>query len=138
MEQTVGQISAWFFGVKDWLTALVAIVAAVGTIYGWVIRPIKQSILHQQELDKQQTSKIDELKHMIEDLSKRVDSNQAEYIRDRLQTLREHYCHEVGWASIEEKRRIVEWYEDYRRRGFNHLSESYIHDIESLPERPTK
>ena len=138
MDQTIEQVSTWFFGVKDWLTALVAIIAAVGTIYGWVIRPIKQSIQHQQELDQQQTKKIDEVKTMIEDLSKRVDSNQSEYVRDRLETLREHYCYEVGWASAEEKRRIIEWYESYRARGFNHLSESYVKDIEKLPERPQK
>lgn len=138
MEQTIQQVQAWFFGVKDWLTALVAIMAAVGTIYGWVIRPIKQSIQHQQELDKKQTDKIDELKKMIEDLSKRMDSNQSEYIRDRLETLREHYCYEVGWATAEEKRRVIEWYESYRKRGYNHLASNYVKDIENLPERPGK
>jgi len=126
------QISGWLFTARDLLTALVAVVTAVGVIYGWVVRPIKK----QQELDKQQSEKIDKLVVAVEDLKKQVDANQAEYVRDRLQTLHEKYCNELGWASAEEKRRIVDWYEDYRRRGYNHLAETYAEDIVKLPERP--
>lgn len=126
------QISGWLFSVRDLLTALVAVVTAVGVIYGWVIKPIKR----QQELDKLQSEKIDKLVVAVEDLKKQVDANQAEYVRDRLQTMHEKYCNELGWASAEEKRRIVDWYEDYRRRGYNHLAETYAEDIVKLPERP--
>lgn len=126
------QISGWLFSVRDLLTALVAVVTAVGVIYGWVIKPIKR----QQELDKLQSEKIDKLVVAVDELKKQVDANQAEYVRDRLQTMHEKYCNELGWASAEEKRRIVDWYEDYRRRGYNHLAETYAEDIVKLPERP--
>ena len=126
------QISGWLFSVRDLLTALVAVVTAVGVIYGWVVKPIKR----QQELDKLQSEKIDKLVVAVDELKKQVDANQAEYVRDRLQTMHEKYCNELGWASAEEKRRIVDWYEDYRRRGYNHLAETYAEDIVKLPERP--
>lgn len=126
------QFSGWLFSVRDLLTALVAVVTAVGVIYGWVIKPIKR----QQELDKLQSEKIDKLVVAVDELKKQVDANQAEYVRDRLQTMHEKYCNELGWASAEEKRRIVDWYEDYRRRGYNHLAETYAEDIVKLPERP--
>ncbi len=137
------QINTWLFNARDWLTALVSVITAVAAIYGWVIKPIKaqqakqqEMVRRQEELDHEQTRKIDEVMQMLRSLSDRVDRNQAEYIRDRLQTLREHYCHEIGWATAEEKRRIIEWYESYRARGFNHLAETYVKDIESLPEAP--
>ena len=122
------------FTLKDWVTAIVALVGAVGIIVGWIVRPIKK----QQELDKVQNQKIDEIIASIEHLKKQVEANQCEYVRDRLQTLREHYCREIGWATAEEKRRIIEWYESYRAKGFNHLSTNYVHDIESLPEYPNE
>lgn len=126
------QFSVWLFTARDLLTALVAVVTAVGVIYGWVVRPIRK----QQELDKQQSEKIDKLVIAVEDLRKQVDANQAEYVRDRLQTLHERYCNELGWASADEKRRIVDWYEEYSQRGYNHLATTYAEDILKLPERP--
>ena len=126
------QISGWLFTARDLLTALVAVVTAVGVIYGWVIRPIRK----QQELDKIQSEKIDKLVVAVENLKKQVDENQAEYVRDRLQTLHERYCSELGWASAEEKRRVVDWYDSYSRRGYNHLAATYAEDIMKLPERP--
>lgn len=101
-------------------------------IYGWVIRPFKK----QAELDRDQTEKLDNLIKCVETLKKQVDDNQAEYVRDRLQTLHEKYCNELGWASAEEKRRIIDWFEVYRKRGYNHLSDSYADDIIRLPEKP--
>ena len=124
----------WVFGLKELLTAIVAIFGAIGVIYGWIIRPFRK----QAELDREQGRKIDELINKVDNLEKKVDANQAEYVRDRLQTLHEKYCNELGWASAEEKRRLVDWYEDYRRRGYNHLAESYATDIIKLPESPLK
>lgn len=75
----------------------------------------------------------------VEELKKQVDANQAEYVRDRLQTLRERYRNELGWASAEEKRRILDWYEEYSKRGYNHLATTYAEDIMNLPEKaPSK
>lgn len=102
-------------------------------IYGWVIRPFKK----QADRDREQSYKIDSLIQKVENLEKKVDQNQAEYVRDRLQTMHEKYCNELGWASAEEKRRIVDWYESYRARGYNHLAETYADDIIRLPEHPT-
>ena len=126
------QFSLWLFSARDLLTALVAVVTAVGVIYGWVVRPIKK----QQQLDKEQSEKIDKLVIAVEALKKQVDENQAEYVRDRLQTLHERYCNELGWASAEEKRRVVDWYENYSKRGYNHLATTYAEDIMKLPEKP--
>jgi len=103
-------------------------------IYGWIIRPFKR----QAEIDREQGRKIDELIVKVDNIEKKVESNQAEYVRDRLQTLHERYCNELGWASSEEKRRIIDWYEEYRKRGYNHLSASYADDIIKLPEKPNK
>ena len=124
--------TSWVFGLKEFLTTIVAIGGAVAVIYGWIIRPFKK----QAELDQQQQVKIDSLITKVDNLEKKVDANQAEYVRDRLQTMHEKYCNELGWASAEEKRRIVDWYEDYRNRGYNHLAESYADDIIKLPEKP--
>ena len=126
------EISGWLFSARDLLTALVAVVTAVGVIYGWVVRPIKK----QQELDKQQSEKIDKLVEAVDELRKKVDDHQAEYVRDRLQTLHERYCNELGWASPEEKRRVIDWYEEYKKRGYNHLADTYAQDIMRLPEKP--
>ena len=126
------EISGWLFTARDLLTALVAVVTAVGVIYGWVVRPIKK----QQELDKAQSEKIDKLVIAVDDLKKQVNEHQAEYVRDRLQTLHERYCNELGWVSADEKRRIISWYEEYRKRGYNHLSDTYAEDILKLPEKP--
>lgn len=130
----MGEVSTWLFGIKELLTAIVAIVGAIGVIYGWVIRPFKK----QAELDKEQTKKIDKIVQCIEDLRRQVDDNQAEYVRDRLQTLHEKYVNELGWASPEEKRRVVDWYETYKRKGYNHLADTYADDIIHLPERPQR
>ena len=124
----------WVFGLKELLTAIVAIFGAIGVIYGWIIRPFKK----QAELDQEQGRKIDELIGKVDSLEMKVERNQAEYVRDRLQTLHERYCNELGWASPEEKRRIIDWYDDYRARGYNHLSASYADDIIHLPEKPNK
>ena len=110
-----------------------AIIGAVGVIYGYVIRPFKK----QAELDRLQTEKIDKLIAKVEAIDKRVETNQAEYVRDRLQTLHNRYCSELGWASAEEKRRVIDWYEEYRKRGYNHLAETYADDIIRLPEKPS-
>ena len=125
-------ITEWIFGAKELLTAVVALVGAIAVIYGWLIKPIRK----QQDLDRVQSQKIDELIKSVQDLRKEVTDNQAVYVRDRLQTLHERYCNELGWASAEEKRRVVDWYEEYRKRGFNHLAESYADDIIKLPEKP--
>ncbi len=127
------EITGWLFSARDLLTALVAVVTAVGVIYGWVVRPIKK----QQELDKQQSEKIDKLVVAVDELKKQVNDHQAEYVRDRLQTMHERYCNELGWVSPEEKRRIIDWYEEYRKRGYNHLADTYAEDIVKLPEKPT-
>lgn len=118
--------------MKELLTAIVAIVGAIGVIYGWVIRPFRK----QAEMDREQTAKIDSLINKVDALENRVKANQAEYVRDRLQTLHNKYCTELGWVSADEKRRIIEWYESYRERGYNHLAESYADDILRLPEKP--
>lgn len=124
----------WIFGLKELLTAIVAIFGAIGVIYGWIVRPLKK----QAERDREQTEKIDELIGKVNALEEKVEANQAEYVRDRLQTLHERYVNELGWASAEEKRRIVDWYDEYRARGYNHLSSSYADDIIRLPEKPVK
>ena len=124
----------WAFGLKEFLTTIVAIGGAIGVIYGWLVRPFKK----QAELDREQGAKIDALIVKVDNLERKVEANQAEYVRDRLQTLHEKYCNELGWASAEEKRRIVDWYEEYRARGYNHLSDSYAEDIIHLPESPNK
>ena len=75
----------------------------------------------------------------VDELRKQVDEHQAEYVRDRLQTLHERYCNELGWVSASEKRRIIDWYEEYRKRGYNHLADTYAEDILKLPEKaPSK
>lgn len=42
--------TSWVFGLKEFLTTIVAIGGAVAVIYGWIIRPFKK----QAELDQQQ------------------------------------------------------------------------------------
>ncbi len=88
------EFAQWILGAKELLTAVIAIVGAVGVIYGWVVRPFKK----QAELDRQQTVKIDEIMKKVEQLDQKVESHQAEYVRDRLQTLHNKYCNELGWA----------------------------------------
>lgn len=126
------QISSFVFGAKELLTAIVAIVGAVAVICGWIMKPIRK----QAETDKLQMEKIDALTRAVDELRKLVDQNQAVYVRDRLQTLHERYCNELGWASSDEKRRIIDWYEEYKRNGFNHLAATYAEDILHLPEKP--
>lgn len=89
-------------------------------------------------MDKLQNDKIDMLIEKVESIDQRVEAHQAEYVRDRLQTLHNKYCSELGWASAEEKRRVIDWYEEYKRRGYNHLAETYADDIIRLPECPPK
>lgn len=128
----MGDVANWIFGAKEIVTALVALIGALAVIYGWVIRPFKK----QAELDRIQGEKIDGLIESVNELKKQVDNHQTEYVRDRLQTLHERYVNELGWASAEEKRRIVDWYDEYRAKGYNHLSQTYTQDIMNLPEKP--
>lgn len=130
----MGDMANWIIGAKEILTAFVALIGAVAVIYGWVVRPFKK----QAELDKAQGEKIDGLIKSVEELKKQVDEHQTEYVRDRLQTLHERYVNELGWASAEEKRRIIDWYDSYKAKGYNHLSQTYTEDIMSLPERPAQ
>ncbi len=127
-------VTQWLFGAKDFLTAIVALVGAIAVIYGWVVRPFKK----QAELDRIQGKKIDELIDSVKELKERFDNHQVEYVRDRLQTLHERHVNELGWASAEEKRRIIDWYDKYREKGYNHLSSTYAQDILNLPEKPPK
>lgn len=127
----MGDMANWIIGAKEIVTALVALVGALAVIYGWVIRPFKK----QAELDREQGRKIDDLIASVNELKKQVDEHQTEYVRDRLQTMHERYVNELGWASAEEKRRIVDWYDAYRAKGYNHLSQTYAQDIMSLPEK---
>lgn len=126
-------ITTFVFGAKEWLTAIVALVGAVAVIAGWVVRPIKK----QAALDRLQMEKIDALTKSVDDLRKQFNQHQVEYVHDRLQTLHEKYCNELGWVSASEKRRVIEWYEAYCARGHNHLAQSYAEDIIKLPEKPT-
>lgn len=126
-------ITTFVFGAKEWLTAIVALVGAVAVIAGWVVRPIKK----QAALDRLQMEKIDALTKSVDDLRKQFNQHQVEYVHDRLQTLHEKYCNELGWVSASEKRRVIEWYESYCARGHNHLAQSYAEDIIKLPEKPT-
>ena len=82
---------------------------------------------------------IDELrdtKTQIDVIKAEITSNRAEYIRDRLQSLHEYHCNEIGWVSSTEKQRIIEWYEEYHNLGFNHIVDTYVDDIARLPEHP--
>ena len=125
---------SFFLQIKEILVATVAAAGAIAAIYGWIVKPFKKQI----ELDKKQSEKIDELIVKVDNLEKKVEANQAEYVRDRLQTLHNRYCSELGWASAEEKRRVIDWYEEYCKRGYNHLAKSYAEDIIRLPEQPPK
>ena len=121
----------WIRMIKDILTYIVAIGGAVVAIRSWLIKPIKK----QMELDKEQTAKIDQIIIKVNDLEKQVEANQAELVHDRLQTLHEKHCYELGWCSATEKSRIIEWYNDYHAKGYNHLVDTYVDDISKLPEK---
>lgn len=122
----------WIININDILKALMGIAAFIVAIYGLITKPLKK----QAEMDRTQNDKLDNLSNEIKEIKQRIHDNQQEYVHDRLQTLRERYVYELGWASADEKRRIIEWYEVYKEHGYNHLSNTYVEDIRNLPERP--
>ena len=105
----------WAFieSMQDHLGTIVALVTALVAIYKWVAVPLKKLL----ERDKAQDNDIS----MI--------------LWDRLSQAHNFYTTR-GWASAEEKERLIAMHKAYQDRGRNHLSDSFEQDLLKLPEHP--
>lgn len=76
-------------------------------------------------------SEIGDLKNDFASLADDVGHLQG----DRLNQMYNHLI-DQGWCSYSEKMMVQDWYKSYTSKGRNHLAESYMEDVLSLPEHP--
>ena len=98
---------------SDNLALIVGIGTSLVAIYNWVAKPLKKMA----ERDRAQDSDISML------------------LWDRLSQAHAYYMTR-GWASAQEKERLIAMHKAYQDRGRNHLTETYEKDILALPEKP--
>ena len=101
--------------LKDHLALIITLVTSLIAIYNWIAKPLKKLL----ERDKAQDSDISML------------------LWDRLSQAHAYYINR-GWATAEEKERLIAMHKAYQDRGRNHLSQSFESDLLKLPEHPTK
>lgn len=128
-EEMVHQAFDWFMILKDFVVALVAFGTAWLTQRKWIMQPIKK----QAERDQQQNAKIDALMHKVD----KIESNCADIMWDRLSSLHDMYCYELGWCSAAEKARICQMHRRYKDAGYDHLAATYEEEVMKLPEHPS-
>lgn len=138
MENIVNGAAEWADIIKSFLLFITAVGGAVAAIKQWVSKPIKEiddkvgkMIEESRKQDEEQCKEIKELKNTL----RRVDENNADLLRDRLETLYQVYMKQ-GWCAPAEKQRVIHMYETYRARGYNHLAEHNEQDILNLPNTP--
>lgn len=122
--KTLGLILSTATGIMAFLKL---IFVPLKNAYGrWRIKnpPFKRTVLRQ-----------------LEKLSTELESNRLEYedyfaalIRERLESAYTIYVLRLGWCPIGEKSMLMELFDMYSAKGFNHLSVNYKEKIQALPE----
>ena len=102
-------------GLQSHLGTIVALVTALIAMYKWVAVPLKKLL----------------------DRDKAQDNDISMILWDRLSQAH-HYLMARGWASPDEKERLIAMHKAYQDRGRNHLSASFEQDLLKLPEHPAK
>lgn len=65
---------------------------------------------------------------------KQNDDYNAALLRERLESAYTVYVLQMGWCPSGEKRMLMDLFEMYTDRGWNHLNKRYRETIEALPE----
>ena len=99
--------------LKDHLGTIVALVTALVAMYKWIAVPLKKLL----------------------DRDKAQDNDISMILWDRLCQAHNYYMTR-GWATSEEKERLITMHKAYQDRGRNHLSSSFEQDLLKLPEHP--
>lgn len=104
--------------VATFLGYVMTISAALGAMYGWIAKPIKG-------IRAENAAQSAMLRGLDEDTADLLCS----------QLIREHdYYLQKGWCSASDKQRLDNVYTRYKKRGRNHIADTYINDIAALPE----
>lgn len=121
----------------DHFKSLGIVAGAVATTYG-LISAIKKAYAKWREkhptFRRTVLTALEELKQGQRELE---DYNAA-MLRERLESAYTVYVKEMGWCPSGQKRMVLQLFEIYEEKGWNHLSDCYKQEITDLPESKEK
>lgn len=131
LEQLAEQII--FYGkIAGGISAIIALLALI-------ISPrIKAMVDKRKQHDDEQAKHSAEMLKALNDIQavlKSLTDDVASLQRDRLDQAHDFYC-EQGWIESTRLQALNDWYSSYKAKGFNHLAEHWLQDLEALPSSP--
>jgi Flp pilus assembly protein TadB len=132
-------------------TTLKLVIAAAAAITGWmaVLRPLlavwkthrqqrRDAIAATLKADKEYRQSVLNKLDTLDNRLSGVDSSIAELQRDNIERAHCMFVLEHKYCPSGMKSAILDMYESYRSRGYNHIAESRIQEILDLPEYPPR
>ena len=114
----------------------------VGTVTGvWglarlVVAPLKKRYTAWRLKHPAFREKVLDALNVISDRMDQLDDFQAAMLRERLESAYTVYAIDMQWCPTGEKHMLVELYDLYTSRGWNHINKRYREIIMALPEHP--